>query len=306
MYIRAAVTGWDLRKDRHGALAWTQACGAWPRKRGFEQMQIRDHGAYELYPLGEQAVVIRWKGVVSERNRKLVDGTVRRLAEHPPAAVVEWVRAYTTVTVYYDSWLVYKEGLEGNRSGLNGSQETSPYDQVCEWIHRRLVGLSEENAGELDGNPVVIPACFGGVFGMDLGEVAAQAGLTEERTIELFCSHTYTVYLIGFMPGFAYLGGLPDRLCCPRLDRPRPYVPAGSVGIAGTQTGVYPFASPGGWRIIGRTPETLFDPHRERPSLLQPGDRVRFEPLTPERYEELERELQRDASSSERIGGRDA
>lgn len=269
------------------------------------EVESLEYAAYELYPLGEQAVVIRWKDGVSERTRRLVDATVGRLSELRPAAVVDWVRAYRTVTVYYDPWLVYKEGLEVNRPGLQGSlREQSPYDQVCQWIHELLHGLTEERMTDQSGIPVVIPACFGGVFGPDLEEVAAHAGMTEGLTMELFCSLTYTVHLIGFMPGFAYLGGLPDRLSFPRLDRPRAYVPAGSVGIGGTHTGVYPFASPGGWRIIGRTPLKLFDPHRERPSLMQPGDLVRFDAISPERYTELERELETAEDKSKESRGK--
>ena len=108
-----------------------------------------------------------------------------------------------------------------------------------------------------------IPACYGGEFGPDLKEVAALHGLTTAQVIELHASVTYIVYFLGFVPGFAYLGELPEALATPRLDTPRRTTPAGSVGIAGKQTGVYPFATPGGWRLIGRTPIAMFRPDRE-------------------------------------------
>ena len=113
-----------------------------------------------------------------------------------------------------------------------------------------------------------IPTCYGGEFGPDLNEVAAMHGLTAAQTIELHASVTYVVYFLGFVPGFAYLGELPEALVTPRLDSPRRSTPAGSVGIAGKQTGVYPFATPGGWRLIGRTPIAMFHPDRKDMNFL--------------------------------------
>lgn len=132
-----------------------------------------------------------------------------------------------------------------------------------------------------------IPTCYEGEFAPDLNEVAALHGLTPAQAIELHASVTYVVYFLGFVPGFAYLGELPEALATPRLDTPRRSTPAGSVGIAGKQTGVYPFATPGGWRLIGRTPIAMFRPDRKDVNFLSIGDRVRFVPISPARFAEL-------------------
>ncbi len=136
---------------------------------------------------------------------------------------------------------------------------------------------------------VEIPVCYGGEFGPDLEEVAALRGIETEQVIRLHSSATYRVYFLGFAPGFAYLGQLPEELVTPRLATPRKRVPAGSVAIAGNQTGVYPFATPGGWRLLGRTPTRMFRADRDGLSLLSIGDRVRFTPIPSERFAELEK-----------------
>jgi len=135
---------------------------------------------------------------------------------------------------------------------------------------------------------VEIPVCYGGEFGPDLHNVAALHQLTPEKVIELHTSVTYLVYFLGFAPGFAYLGELPVALVTPRLPSPRRRVPPGSVGIAGNQTGVYPFATPGGWRLLGRTPVAMFRPDREALSLVKLGDHVRFKPVSAAQFAALE------------------
>ncbi|MGH9529229.1 MAG: 5-oxoprolinase subunit PxpB [Terriglobales bacterium] len=131
---------------------------------------------------------------------------------------------------------------------------------------------------------IEIPVCYGGDFGPDLSDVAEITGLTPPQAIELHASVTYVVYFLGFVPGFAYLGELPESLACSRLPKPRRKVPPGSVGIAGRQTAVYPFATPGGWRLLGRTPIAMFKPDRMGMSFLSIGDRVRFVPISPEKF----------------------
>jgi len=136
---------------------------------------------------------------------------------------------------------------------------------------------------------IEIPVCYGGEFGPDLDDVAAMHGITSEQAVELHCSARYIVYFFGFAPGFGYLGGLPSALATPRLETPRAKVPPGSVGIGGKQTGVYPLETPGGWRLIGRTPLTMFrrDESVERMNLLQIGDQVRFRPIAKEQFAEF-------------------
>jgi inhibitor of KinA len=137
---------------------------------------------------------------------------------------------------------------------------------------------------------VEIPVCYGGEFGPDLKDVAELHGMTGAAAIELHSSRTYLVYFLGFAPGFAYLGDVPEELATPRLPTPRRSVPAGSVGIAGRQTGVYPISTPGGWRLLGRTPVTMFRPEELEMSLLRIGDRVRFVPISSERFAKLKLE----------------
>ncbi len=137
---------------------------------------------------------------------------------------------------------------------------------------------------------VEISVCYGGEYGPDLKDVAELHGMTPTEAIELHASTDYIVYFLGFAPGFAYLGELPHGLTTPRLATPRRSVPAGSVGIAGSQTGVYPIATPGGWRLLGRTPVKMFQPDRAEMSLLAIGDRVRFVPISPEQFAKLQSE----------------
>ena len=142
----------------------------------------------------------------------------------------------------------------------------------------------------LDRNPLVvtIPVCYDIEFGPDLLDVAQHAGLSVEEVIRLHSSSTYLVYFLGFSPGFVYLGGLPEALHTPRLATPRPSIAGGSVGIAGSQTGIYPMCSPGGWRLIGQTPLRMFDPNATPPTRLQPGDRMKFAAIDSATFEELQ------------------
>jgi KipI family sensor histidine kinase inhibitor len=146
--------------------------------------------------------------------------------------------------------------------------------QVEAIIRQRFASAPRQQAAA--ARTVEIPVRFGGEEGPDLEDVAHHTGLTTERVIELYCSAAYLVYFVGFSTCFPYLGGLPPELATPRLSAPRKHVPEGSVAIGGSQAGVYPLASPGGWRLIGRTALRLFDPQAVPPSLLHMGDRVRF------------------------------
>ena len=190
-----------------------------------------------------------------------------RLMELEPVAGVRNLHpAYSSVLVKFDAMKLRHEELEGILRGY-------------------LARLEEVKLPE--ARLVEIPVCYGGEYGPDLQEVCAMRGLTAAQAIELHASAEYLVYFLGFVPGFAYLGELPKELVTPRLGTPRKKVPAGSVGIAGNQTGVYPFATPGGWRLLGRSPVAMFRPDREGMSLLSIGDRVRFTPVSRERFAAL-------------------
>ena len=162
------------------------------------------------------------------------------------------------------------------------------------WRHEDLEKELRKYLGRLDNvklpapRQVEVPVCYGGEFGPDLEDVASVHGMTPGRVVELHTSATYLVFFLGFVPGFAYLGELPEELVTPRLPTPRKKVPAGSVGIAGNQTGVYPFETPGGWRLLGRTPLSIFRTERKDLSLLSIGDRVRFVTVSRERFAALE------------------
>jgi KipI family sensor histidine kinase inhibitor len=194
-----------------------------------------------------------------ERLRKLL----RLLAVEPLAGIRNLHPAYCSVLVKFDP---------------------------LKWRHQELELILSEYLGRLENvtlpaaREVEIPVCYGGAYGPDLNDVAAMHGMAAEQVIALHSSSTYVVYFLGFVPGFAYLGELPPALVTSRLATPRRCVPPGSVGIAGSQTGVYPFATPGGWRLLGRTPVSMFQPDRAELSLLSIGDRVRFTPITPEQF----------------------
>jgi inhibitor of KinA len=156
------------------------------------------------------------------------------------------------------------------------------HEEIEASIRERAASGAGETAAP--GRLVEIPVCYGGEHGPDLEDVARHSGLTPERVIELHTAAEYTVYFVGFATCFPYLGGLPPELATPRLPAPRKQVPAGSIGIAGAQTGIYPVPSPGGWRLIGRTPLRLFDPESVPPPLLRLGDRVRFAGIAEGRF----------------------
>ncbi len=159
-----------------------------------------------------------------------------------------------------------------------------------EELFQEIEDSGDEEPGA-SGRSVEIPVCYGGDYGPDLASVAQHNDLSPEEVVRIHSSGTYPVYMLGFAPGFPYLGGLDERIATPRLDTPRSHVPAGSVGIAGSQTGIYPLASPGGWRLIGRTPLTLFDPTAEDPvPYYRPGDSLCFVAVSEEEFNRILRE----------------
>lgn len=203
-----------------------------------------------IIPLGDSAVTIQ---LSSPDRARAVAGALK--TQQLPG-VIDALAAFAGVTVYYDS-------------------AELKYCHLCDWIKKLAHAMSEEPALE-DSRSVEIPVRYGGDAGPDLADVSRAAGLSVAEVIALHQATEYVVLAVGFMPGFAYLGGLPDVLQTPRRRTPRTIVPAGSVGIGGMYTGVYPFASPGGWNLIGQTDAVLFDPNRSSAALFQVGQRVRF------------------------------
>lgn len=217
--------------------------------------------------LGDSAVVVECDGGAEASALSRVRALAAALTSEHRAGIDDVVPAYATVTVFYDPV----------RFAAN---ETRPYEQVCHYIAERAALVTATTLGETESfRRIEIPVCYGGDHGPDLGLVAKHCGLSEEAVVAAHSGADYAVHAIGFAPGFPYLGGLPEVLHTPRRATPRTSVPAGSVGIGGAQTGVYPLATPGGWQLIGRTPLRLFDVARAEPALLRAGDRVTFRPI---------------------------
>ncbi|AXF65728.1 5-oxoprolinase subunit PxpB [Leclercia adecarboxylata] len=206
------------------------------------------------YLLGETAVVLELEPPVTLATQKRIWRLTQRLGEIPE--VVEAIPGMNNITVVL----------------------RNPHSVALDAIERLQRWWEESEALEPDSRAIEIPVVYGTAAGPDLGEVARHAGLTEKQVVELHSSADYVVWFLGFQPGFPYLGGLPEQLATPRRAEPRLQVPAGSVGIGGSQTGIYPLATPGGWQLIGHTSLPLFDPARDEPVLLRPGDTVRFIP----------------------------
>ena len=218
----------------------------------------------QLVPVGDTGVLAVFEQKIDEEIGAQVaalDAAVRA-AKIPGAG--ETVPAFVSLLVRYDPLLTDYGAVAGAIGAL-----------------ARRLPPPEPGAGRL----VTIPVCYGGAYGPDLAFVAQHAGLTEAEVIRRHTGRDYRIYMLGFLPGFPYLGGLDPALCTPRLQNPRTEIPAGSVGIGGEQTGVYLVASPGGWQLIGRTPLKLFDP--EQPPRYAAGDRIRFTAVTPEQFARL-------------------
>ncbi len=216
------------------------------------------HPQPRLLPAGDSAILIEFADDINDEINDRVHALAHLLRNQKHSAIIDLVPAYSSLLVNY----VPHRASFAEMSAVLETALASP--QVQNLPESRLVE---------------IPTTYGGAFGPDLNFVAQLHNITETDVIRLHTSVVYRVYLIGFAPGFAYLGSVPELIAAPRLDTPRTRVPAGSIGIAGRQTGIYPMESPGGWRIIGRTGLTLFDPTNDPPTLLRPGDRVRFVPI---------------------------
>jgi KipI family sensor histidine kinase inhibitor len=201
-------------------------------------------------------------------------GDAALLCELPaPATLVQQQRIWALAT-QAQRWPGVGEVLPGmNNLTLTFDPTAVDLDALTAQV---LAAWPKLSASAIEGRLVEIPVAYGGEHGPDLGDVAAHTGLTPAEVVRRHSAGEYVVYLLGFLPGFAFMGGLAPELATPRRAEPRTAVPARSVGIGGEQTGIYPLVSPGGWQLIGRTSLEMFDPAAESPTLLRPGDRVRF------------------------------
>ena len=217
-----------------------------------------------ITPLGDSALLVAFEPVIDAAVNARVLAIAARLRGRQVPGVRDVVPAYASCAVHFDP-------LRTDRGRLHAAVDEA-------------VASAGGNAPADAPSTLRIPVCYGGPFGPDLGAVAVFAGLSEDEVIRLHAQHDYRVFMIGFLPGFAYLGPVDARIAAPRHPAPRPLVRSGSVGIAGRQTGVYPLDAPGGWQIIGRTPVRLFDPASDTPARLSPGDMVRFVPVDRDEY----------------------
>lgn len=230
---------------------------------------------YRFFPLGDCAIVIELGEDMNMTTYQKVQCITSYLDVHPPEWMTEYIPAFSTITVFYDTINIFHH-----------DRSTLPYDFVYKQLNQIL---STFQAGMATKARIIdIPVCYGGEFGPDLETVASINQLTTDDVIQIHTSGDYLVYMIGFAPGFPYIGGMSEEIAAPRRESPRLTIPERSVGIAGKQTGIYPIETPGGWQLIGRTPIQLFRPEKNPPSLLKAGDKIHFRSISYKEYVELE------------------
>ncbi|WP_236897907.1 5-oxoprolinase subunit PxpB [Clostridium beijerinckii] len=227
----------------------------------------------KISQISETAALVEFGRKISEDINKKVRTFCTYLDEKPFYGMVEYVPAFTSVSVIY------------NPLDMNSE---APYE-VVKAILDNIISKLDFSLGD-EEHIVEIPVCYGGEFGQDIEQVAKINNITVDEVIKIHSEGKYLVYMIGFAPGFPYLGGMSEKIAAPRRESPRIAIPAGSVGIAGMQTGVYPIETPGGWQLIGKTPLKLFDLKRNSKSLLKAGDIVKFYPISYEEYVQLKEE----------------
>ena len=224
----------------------------------------------QMEAFAEDALLLRFGDTIDASINARVHAAAAQLQRQLPQ--VECVPAYASLLLRFDP------------AQWRDHEGSSPHQQLCAAVHVVLEHMTEATG---DARELVIPVWYGGLAGPDLAAIAAHSGLSSDDVIARHCAPSYRVAMLGFAPGFPYLLGLDPALVMPRRTDPRLTVPAGSVAIGGSQTGIYPQALPGGWHLIGRTPLALFDLHAASPSLLRPGDHVRFRAIDQAEHDRL-------------------
>jgi len=227
---------------------------------------------YNIYNCGDHAVTVSFGNVIDINTNEKVMALFQQLNMLNIEGIKDIITAYTTLTLVYDLQKIKQQ-----------TQQTA-----CSFISEKIeTAIKNMSVLQTNNTAIEIPVCYDKDFGIDLERVAQHTQISIHEIIQIHTSKTYDVYMLGFLPGFAYMGIVDERISAPRLITPRTNVAAGSVGIAGDQTGIYPLDSPGGWNILGRTPIQLFTAGKEQPCLLQPGNTVKFIPITKAAFDQL-------------------
>ena len=226
-----------------------------------------------IYALGDQAITIEWASSISEEVNNQVMHSFQFFQIHPIEGVTDLIPAYSSLTLLYNPTIIRKQAMGG-----------SPF----EWLKKKLAALTVAPSITFQETaPIVVPVCYDTSLAPDLVEATQITRCSIEELIALHTSKIYKVYMLGFLPGFAYMASVHQQIQLPRKATPRKSVAAGSVGIAGEQTGIYPLEAPGGWQLIGQTPLKIFDITKEEPCLFKPGNWVKFEAITLEEFHQF-------------------
>ena len=220
----------------------------------------------KFFPAGDHAMVVEFGSIIAENINQKVHALAGWIEEKQIEGVVELLPTFRSLMIYYDCHVVSFERLK---------RKVSEFDDT------------KVSAGAKKKKIIKVPCCYGARFGSDLHDMEKILGIDKDEIIRIHSSVCYKIYMLGFLPGFVYLGGLDKRIEVPRLPSPRVKINPGSVGIGGNQTGVYPVASPGGWRLIGGTPLDFYDPDREKPILCNAGEYIRFVPIHIDEYYDI-------------------
>ncbi|MBE5035363.1 5-oxoprolinase subunit PxpB [Gallibacter intestinalis] len=224
----------------------------------------------KILTAGDSALLIEFEQKIAPEINAQITAFVHLLKEQHIEGVTDLIPAFASLLINYDPRVIGYKDLKARIEEL------------------LKIEVSEEAS---EARVFEIPVCYGGEYGPDIANIAENAGLSEQEVIDIHCSKDYLIYMLGFLPGFVYLGGLDERIHTPRLANPRISIPAGSVGIAASQTGIYPLNSPGGWQLLGMTPVKTYDPERETPILVEAGDYIRFVPVTEEEFLKIKKQV---------------